>query len=233
MYTGVGNLLTHHIGGKFSRYSIRNRPVTYLYNPMNSAYFAAQFETSAHTLNQLVDDSVAEVAFAGRSNAGKSSAINAITRNKKLARTSKTPGRTQLINFFSLGDHRYLVDLPGYGYAKVSKTQQRHWQETLGNYLITRDQLKCLVILMDCRHPLTDHDWNMIDLQQQGKAELHIVLTKMDKLSKNAANRSLFSTQNALERAGIESTLQLFSATKPSGIDDAHSLLDIYLLAGL
>ncbi len=197
---------------------------------MNSTYFTAQFETSAHSLDQLINNSTAEVAFAGRSNAGKSSAINAITRNRKLARTSKTPGRTQLINFFGIGNQRYLVDLPGYGYAKVSKNQQQHWRNTLSKYLTTRKQLKCLIILMDCRHPLTVHDWNMIELQQQGTAQLHTVLTKADKMSKNAAHSALFNTQGELEKAGIESTLQLFSATKVTGIDDAHKLLDMYLL---
>jgi len=196
---------------------------------MNSTYFSAQFETSAHTLDQLSTSSLCEVAFAGRSNAGKSSAINTITRNRKLARTSKTPGRTQLINFFGLKDDRYLVDLPGYGYAKVSKSQQQHWRTTLGKYLTTREELRCLIILMDIRHPLTDHDWNMIELQQQGHAALHLILTKADKVSKNIAKKTLFSTQKELEIAGVESTLQLFSATKATGVDDAHELLDMYL----
>ncbi|MCB1757807.1 MAG: YihA family ribosome biogenesis GTP-binding protein [Gammaproteobacteria bacterium] len=196
---------------------------------MNKTYFAARFSTSANGLSQLPDDSLAEVAFAGRSNAGKSSAINAITRNGKLARTSKTPGRTQLINFFSLAEHRYLVDLPGYGYAKVSKQQQQHWQGILHDYLTQREQLRCLIMLMDSRHPLTDYDWQMIDLQQQGHAQLHVILTKADKLSKNAAHKTLYATQGALETAGIEATLQLFSATRPSGLEDAHSLLDMYL----
>jgi GTP-binding protein len=196
---------------------------------MNKTYFAAEFETSAHTLEQLAESSVAEVAFAGRSNAGKSSAINAITRNGKLARISKTPGRTQLINYFALKDHRYLVDLPGYGYAKVSKSQQQHWQHTLGDYLTQRQQLSCLIILMDIRHPLTDHDWRMIDFQQQGSGELHLILTKADKLSKNAAQKQLFETHAELEREGLEATLQLFSATKDIGTKDAHTVLDMYL----
>lgn len=196
---------------------------------MNKTYFSARFSTSANTLTQLAENSVAEVAFAGRSNAGKSSAINAITRNGKLARTSKTPGRTQLINYFELADHRYLVDLPGYGYAKVSKKQQQHWQSTLRDYLISREQLRCLVILMDIRNPLTDPDWQMIDLQHQGHAQLHVILTKADKISKNAAHKILFASQAELEEAGVAATLQLFSATKLTGIDDAHSLLDMYL----
>ncbi len=196
---------------------------------MNTRYFSARFQTSAHTIDQLAGNSIAEVAFAGRSNAGKSSAINAITRNRKLARISKTPGRTQLINFFSLSDNCYLVDLPGYGYAKVSKSQQQHWRVTLANYLKTRCQLKCLIVLMDCRHPLTAHDWKMIELQQQGVAGLHVILTKVDKLSKNAGQKVLYSTHRKLESAGIEATLQLFSATKSEGVSDAHSVLDTYL----
>lgn len=199
---------------------------------MNSIYFSAQFSTSANILSQLVEDSIAEVAFAGRSNAGKSSAINAITRNGKLARTSKTPGRTQLINFFALPEQRFLVDLPGYGFAKVSKKQQNHWQHTMAEYLQTRKQLRTLVVLMDIRHPLTPHDWTMIDLQQQGHADLHVILTKADKLSKNQATKALYDTHSKLEAADVEATLQLFSATKSIGLDDAHTVLDQALFSG-
>ena len=130
---------------------------------INPVYFNATFTKSARTLDQLPDDSLAEVAFAGRSNSGKSSAINVITRNRKLARTSKTPGRTQLINHFEVTPGHYLVDLPGYGYAKVSKSQLAHWRTTLGGYLLNRAPLRCLVIVMDIRHPLSDHDWRLID----------------------------------------------------------------------
>ena len=197
---------------------------------MNPLYFRTTFSTSANAISQLPEDSLAEVAFAGRSNAGKSSAINTITRNGKLARTSKTPGRTQLINFFPVMAQRYLVDLPGYGYAKVSRSQQKHWQAVLGDYLISREQLRCLVLVMDVRHPLTDHDWKMIEFQQQGAGQLHLILTKADKISRNAAKKTLFETQAELERNGIEATLQLFSAHKAEGVDDAHTLLDMYLL---
>ncbi|MDO6460885.1 ribosome biogenesis GTP-binding protein YihA/YsxC [Granulosicoccaceae sp. 1_MG-2023] len=196
---------------------------------MNPLYFRTTFSTSANAISQLPDDSLSEVAFAGRSNAGKSSAINTITRNGKLARTSKTPGRTQLINFFPVMPEHYLVDLPGYGYAKVSRSQQQHWQKVLGDYLITREQLRCLVLVMDIRHPLTDHDWRMIEFQQAGAGELHLLLTKADKISRNAAKKTLFATQAELERNGIEATLQLFSAHNNEGVDDAHSVLDMYL----
>lgn len=196
----------------------------------NTRYFQTEFASSAHTLAQLPADSLAEVAFAGRSNSGKSSAINTITRNKKLARTSKTPGRTQLINHFTVIPGNYLVDLPGYGYAKVSKSQIKHWQTTLGGYLRKRESLRCLVIVMDIRHPLSDHDWRLIDWTLEGESALHVLLTKSDKLSKGAAQATLLDTKATLEAEGIECTLQLFSALKRTGVDDAHELLDMYLL---
>jgi len=195
----------------------------------NKLYFNTEFATSAHKLSQLPDDSVAEVAFAGRSNSGKSSAINVITRNKKLARTSKTPGRTQLINHFQICPGFYLVDLPGYGYAKVSKSQIAHWKTTLGGYLRSREELRCLVIVMDIRHPLSDHDWRLMDWALQGDTALHCLLTKADKLSRGAATKTLLDTQSTLEKEGIECTLQLFSALKKTGVDDAHELLDMHL----
>lgn len=196
---------------------------------INSNYFNTRFTTSAHTLGQLPDDSVAEVAFAGRSNAGKSSAINTITRNKKLARTSKTPGRTQLINHFEVVTGNYLVDLPGYGYAKVSKSQIRHWQAALGGYLKNRESLKCLVVVMDIRHALSDYDWRLIEAAAQGDAAIHCLLTKSDKLSKNVAKSTLLKTAATLENEGIECTLQTFSALKKTGVEEAHELLDMYL----
>ena len=195
---------------------------------MNTVYFSAEFESSAsdpyHCPSSLV-----EVAFAGRSNAGKSSAINAITRNGKLARTSKTPGRTQLINHFSLKDDRYLVDLPGYGYAQVSKSQQKKWQAAMTQYLVSRDSLQGLILVMDIRHPLTDSDWQLIELQQRGHAGLHILLTKSDKLSKNQIAKSVSNVQSKLSDADIEATLQDFSALKKQGIEDVHSILDLWL----
>jgi len=196
---------------------------------INSSYFKTQFTTSAHTLKQLPEDSVAEVAFAGRSNAGKSSAINTITRNKKLARTSKTPGRTQLINHFEVTPGNYLVDLPGYGYAKVSKTQIKHWQTTLGEYLKLREPLRCLVVVMDIRHALSDYDWRLIDWAMDGDVALHCLLTKSDKLSNSAAKQALLKSAAKLEEEGIECTLQLFSALKKAGIEEAHELLDMHL----
>ena len=195
---------------------------------MNTVYFSAQFDSSASDPYQC-PESLVEVAFAGRSNAGKSSAINTLTRNGKLARTSKTPGRTQLINHFSIGNDRFLVDLPGYGYAQVSKSRQKQWQEAMTRYLISRDSLRGLVLVMDIRHPLTDSDWQLIELQQQGQTDLHILLTKADKLSRNQVARSVGQVQASLGEAGIDATLQDFSALKKQGIDDVHAVLDHWL----
>lgn len=195
---------------------------------MNKVYFAAQFESSASDPYQCPSSEV-EVAFAGRSNAGKSSAINTITRNGKLARTSKTPGRTQLINHFSLGNERYLVDLPGYGYAQVSKSRQKQWQAAMTRYLISRESLKGLILVMDIRHPLSDSDWQLIDIQQQGQTELHILLTKADKLSRNQVGRAVQGVQEQLSAADIEATLQDFSALKEQGVGDVHKVLDHWL----
>lgn len=195
---------------------------------MNTVYFSALFHSSASDPYQC-PPSMAEVAFAGRSNAGKSSAINTITRNGKLARTSKTPGRTQLINHFSIGEDRFLVDLPGYGYAQVSKSRQKDWQAAMTRYLISRDSLRGLILVMDIRHPLTDSDWQLIELQQQGQAGLHILLTKADKLSKQQVSRALMGVQKQLSDADVAATLQDFSALKKQGVDDAHAVLDDWL----
>ena len=194
----------------------------------NPLYFRTAFFTSAATLAQCPRDSLVEVAFAGRSNAGKSSALNAITGQKRLARTSKTPGRTQLLNYFSLFPSAYLVDLPGYGYAKVPLATQRQWQRNLGHYLQRRETLRALVIVMDIRHPLSEQDWALIGWCQEARIGLHCLLTKADKLSRSAAMNVLFKTQARLQEEGVEATLQLFSALKRQGIDDAHNLLDQY-----
>ena len=197
---------------------------------MNPLYRQASYSGSAHQLSQLPEDVVREVAFAGRSNAGKSSCINTLTGNHKLARTSRTPGRTQLINHFLLKPGYYLVDLPGYGFAKVSKRQRNHWRRLLGDYLSYRRELACLVMLMDIRHPLTENDWSLIELQQQGNAELHIVLTKSDKLSRNQAAQALHRTQIEIGEAGLEVTLQTFSSLNGEGVDDLAGVLDEQLM---
>ena len=193
---------------------------------MNPLYRQAKFSSSAHTLRQLPDEVVAEVAFAGRSNAGKSSAINSLVGNRKLARTSRTPGRTQLINHFLLTEGYYLVDLPGYGYAKVSHQTRNHWAGTLGRYLSNRDPLRCLIVVMDIRHALTDSDWEIINLQQRGQSQLHLLLTKADKLNKNKRMQALYQAQDQCSEAGVEATLQTFSSTSGEGISDLHQVLD-------
>lgn len=195
---------------------------------MNPVYFRTSFHVSAENLSQC-PDSVAEVAFAGRSNAGKSSAINTITRNGKLARTSKTPGRTQLINHFLVEDELFLVDLPGYGYAQVSKSKQKAWRAAMLRYLTRRQSLRGVVLVMDIRHPLQDSDWSMIELQQEGEADLHLLLTKSDKVSKSVQSQTLMNVQRQLEEAGVAATIQDFSALKQQGIDDAHRVLDAWL----
>jgi len=195
---------------------------------MNRIYFSTQFTSSAEHLSQC-PDSLAEVAFAGRSNAGKSSAINAITRNPKLARTSKTPGRTQLINHFAIDDQRYIVDLPGYGYAQVSKSRQKAWRASMLRYLQRRESLRGLVVVMDIRHPLRDSDWAMIEIQQESNAELHLLLTKADKISRSAQHKTVLQVQSQVQEAGISATIQDFSALKGTGLADAHRVLDSWL----
>lgn len=195
---------------------------------MTPIYFSAEFASSAEQLKQC-PESLAEVAFAGRSNAGKSSAINTITRNSKLARTSKTPGRTQLINHFRLTEQHYLVDLPGYGYAQVSKSKQKSWQAAMRRYLTAREALRGVVVVMDIRHPLQESDWAMIELQQQSHSDLHLLLTKADKISRSARMQSLRHVQQEMETAGISATIQDFSALKGDGLKDVHRVLDAWL----
>lgn len=193
---------------------------------MNPTYQKAHYVHSAHNIDQLPPERGLEIAFAGRSNAGKSSAINAITHQNRLAKVSKTPGRTQMINFFALDEDRHIVDLPGYGFAKVPLSVKNHWVETLERYLAARQTLVALVIVMDIRHPLREQDWQMIQWAQSSRIELHLLLTKADKLKRGAANQQLFAVQKALSEAGVEASLQTFSATKREGIDDIHGLMD-------
>lgn len=196
---------------------------------MNRLYFTARFVSSAEDPRRC-PDALAEVAFAGRSNAGKSSALNALTRNGKLARTSRTPGRTQLINHFAVGEEgRFLVDLPGYGYAKVSREKQRTWQRAMLAYLGQREALRGLVLVMDIRHPLQPADRELVELHGDTGLPLHCLLTKADKLSRGERARTLLATRRELEAAGVEATLQDFSSTKGEGIDDVHAVLDSWL----
>jgi GTP-binding protein len=187
----------------------------------NNPYRQAQFLTSANKINQLPPDEGAEVAFAGRSNAGKSSALNAITDNKGLAKTSKTPGRTQLINFFALNETYRLVDLPGYGYAKVPQSIKLHWQKVLSDYLRLRQSLRGLVLLIDIRHPMKEFDRQMLDWCSAQKMPVHILLTKADKLKRSAASSALHKTRNELKDDYPQTTVQLFSAVDKQGLEEA------------
>ena len=193
---------------------------------MSELYRRAQYTGSASQLAQLPPDKGIEVAFAGRSNAGKSSAINTITDINGLARTSKTPGRTQMINFFSLDPDRALVDLPGYGYAKVPEKTKLVWQQTLSKYLQTRQALRGMILLMDCRHPLKDFDRQMLAWANSASLPVHILLTKADKLSKNQANSTLHSLRANLKKEGYAASAQLFSSLSKQGRDEVIQQLD-------
>ncbi|MES9856101.1 MAG: ribosome biogenesis GTP-binding protein YihA/YsxC [Sedimenticola sp.] len=194
---------------------------------MNPYYHRAHFLTSAAKLAQAPEDSGMEIAFAGRSNAGKSSAINTLCQKKSLARTSKTPGRTQLLNFFALDDDHRLVDLPGYGYAKVAEQVKKQWQAELATYLENRRSLKGIVLLMDVRHPMKEFDLQMLEWSSGIGLPTHILLTKADKLKHGAASKSLLQVRKALKSfADNKITIQLFSSLKRQGVDEAHSVLD-------
>ena len=201
---------------------------------MNSFYHQAKFLTSAAKLEQAPPDSGAEVAFAGRSNAGKSSAINVLCQQKSLARASKTPGRTQLLNFFALDPERRLVDLPGYGYAKVAEKIKLQWQAELAAYLEQRRSLRGVILLADVRHPLKEFDLQMLEWSSKIQLPVHILLTKADKLKRGAAAKSLLQVKKALQEINGIHTAQLFSALKHQGIDEAHAVLDQWLgLSGI
>jgi len=193
---------------------------------MNPVYRQAAFLTSAAKLTQTPADEGFEVAFAGRSNAGKSSAINTLCDQKALARISKTPGRTQLLNFFALDGRRRVVDLPGYGYAKVSEGIKREWQGALAAYLEQRQCLRGLMLMMDIRHPLKDYDLQMLSWANHISLPVHVLLTKSDKLKKGPASATLLKVRAALHKINSEFTVQAFSSLKRSGVDEAHARLD-------
>ncbi|WP_293266961.1 ribosome biogenesis GTP-binding protein YihA/YsxC [Neptunomonas sp.] len=202
-------------------------------NPIH--YNAARFLISADKLSQCPEDSGAEVAFAGRSNAGKSSAINALTNNGKLARTSKTPGRTQLINFFDLNiEGLRLVDLPGYGYAKVPVAMKEHWQKHLDQYLQQRYSLKGVVLVMDIRHPMKEFDLMMIEWCKSTHVPLHVLLTKADKLKRGPAQSIVLTLRKELTQIlGDKVSVQSFSSLKRVGVDTLSARLDEWLSQGL
>lgn len=180
---------------------------------------SVQFLTSSWQPHQFPPDQGVEVAFAGRSNAGKSSALNAITGRKDLARTSKTPGRTQLINFFALNERQRLADLPGYGFAKVPEKMRQHWRELMERYVETRASLGGIIIVMDSRHPLTEFDCQMLEWTGAQNLSTHLLLTKADKLSRGESATTLRKVRAAV---GDGVTAQLFSAVAKTGVDEAR-----------
>ncbi|MDO4894040.1 ribosome biogenesis GTP-binding protein YihA/YsxC [Moraxella sp.] len=189
-----------------------------------------RFLMSAPTFKLCPEDTGFEVAFAGRSNAGKSSAINTITNQKQLARSSKTPGRTQMINFFTVGhqDAR-IVDLPGYGYAAVPESMKIKWQKELEEYLVSRQSLAGLVLLTDIRHPLKYFDEQMLHWAKDGDLPVHVLLTKADKLKRGAQKTALLATKKQLDALGLPFSIQLFSALKKEGLDELSGVLGDWL----
>lgn len=194
--------------------------------PLN--YAKTKFVTSAPEINHLPADTGIEIAFAGRSNAGKSSALNTLTNQKNLARTSKTPGRTQLINLFEVAPNCRLVDLPGYGFAQVPEEVKRKWQKSLGEYLHKRESLKGLVILMDIRHPLKDLDQQMIDWAVQSELPVMLLLTKADKLASGAQKKQLNMVREAILPFQGDITVATFSSLKRTGLEQLRQKLDYW-----
>jgi GTP-binding protein len=188
-----------------------------------SAYPEVKFVTSANQVGQLPPDTGAEVSVSGRSNAGKSSAINVITGRKGLARTSKAPGATRLINFFELEPGRRLVDLPGYGFAKVPGAMREHWGELISAYFKRRESLRGAIVVMDVRHPLTANDRDMLAVALSRNVPVHVLLTKADKLGRGAARQAL---AGFLRDAGKGVTAQLFSALNGEGLEEARRMLE-------
>lgn len=202
--------------------------------PITSLNFqTAQFLTSAPSILECPPEEGVEVAFAGRSNAGKSSAINSLTRNNKLARTSKTPGRTQLINYFSLHNNEKirLVDLPGYGFAKVPLKMKQTWERNMGDYLQKRESLQGLVVVMDVRHPMQESDHQLIDWAVFAELPVHLLLTKCDKLKRGAANNTLLTIEKQLRNRAIDDLVsaQLYSSLKHAGIEKLEQRLNSWM----
>ncbi|WP_127469853.1 ribosome biogenesis GTP-binding protein YihA/YsxC [Thiomicrorhabdus aquaedulcis] len=192
-------------------------------------YQQATYLKSVPTIHLCPEHLTHEVAFAGRSNAGKSSALNVITSQKSLARTSKTPGRTQLINFFTVDDTRAVVDLPGYGYAKVNINVKKAWEAGLSEYIQKRQTLKGLILLMDCRMPPTDIDLTMLNWTQGLEMPVHVLLTKSDKLKKGPAKQSLLNVQKLLKEHYPHASAQLFSSLKREGLEQVWKKLDEWM----
>ncbi|OGT60773.1 MAG: YihA family ribosome biogenesis GTP-binding protein [Gammaproteobacteria bacterium RIFCSPHIGHO2_12_FULL_63_22] len=193
---------------------------------MSNFLASASYKLAAHLPHQLPPDTGREVAFAGRSNAGKSSALNALCNQHRLAKTSKTPGRTQQLVYFEVVPDRYLVDLPGYGYAKVPLGLKAHWQEFINGFFQNRLSLVGLVVVMDIRHPLREFDLKMLDFARSRGMPAHCLLTKADKLSRGAQGNTLLAVRKDL---GSIASVQLFSSETKLGIDEARAVVTKWL----
>ncbi|NTS78669.1 YihA family ribosome biogenesis GTP-binding protein [Catenovulum sp. SM1970] len=195
-------------------------------------YHSTSFVTSAPNITKLPADEGIEVAFAGRSNAGKSSALNTLTRQKSLARTSKTPGRTQLINVFEVTESKRLIDLPGYGFAKVPEAMKRQWQAALGEYLQERECLKGIVVLMDIRHPMKDLDHDLISWAVDSNLSVMVLLTKSDKLKAGPRNSQVLKVRKELKELGGDIEVQSFSSLKNLGVKELENKLNTWFSEG-
>ncbi|SES70565.1 cell division checkpoint GTPase YihA [Nitrosospira multiformis] len=198
-----------------------------------SVFQNATFYTTVSELRDLPPPVGVEIAFAGRSNAGKSSAINTLANRNRLAFVSKTPGRTQHLNFFQLGNNRFLVDLPGYGYAKVPAEVRQHWERLLSTYLQTRQSLHGMVLIMDARHPLTPLDRQMLAWFAPTKKAVHVLLTKSDKLTRQQGQKVLKTVLGFLRESYPQCSVQLFSSTSREGVEEASALLDAWFGSGI
>ena len=198
-------------------------------NAVASLLQQAEFLKSAQKLAQCPPNEGLEVAFAGRSNSGKSSSINTITHLRKLARTSKTPGRTQLINFFAINEQLRLVDLPGYGYAQVPEAMKIEWQANMSEYIERRECLAGLILVMDVRHPLREFDLMMLEWSTHFGMPVHILLSKSDKLKSGPANSVLLKVQEKIALLGNHISAQLFSSLKKDGVDETHQVIARWL----
>jgi len=193
---------------------------------MSLVFKNCQFLTSAYKVSQLPPDTGFEVAIAGRSNAGKSTTLNTLVGNKKIAKVSKTPGRTQLLNCFDLGDNKRLVDLPGYGFAKVPKKVKEHWQKEINNYLQNRKSLIGVIVVMDIRHPLKEFDKQFLDWADKSGLYSHALLNKSDKFKSGKKKAVFLQVKNAMQDFTRTSTLQLFSGLKNEGVPELSKVLN-------
>lgn len=193
---------------------------------MKNLFANCQFLTSAYKTSQLPPDTGLEIAIAGRSNAGKSTTLNTLTGNKKLAKVSKTPGRTQLLNCFDLGENRRLVDLPGYGFAKVPKKVKGHWQREINSYLQNRKSLIGVIVVMDIRHPLKEFDRQFLDWADKSGLYSHALLNKSDKFKSGKKKAIFLEVKNQLNDFSRTSTLQLFSGLKKEGVKELSAVLN-------